>query len=133
MYININDPEGENEKSKNVPQIISSLILGISASIFVFGIIFLATVGLIANSANGSESIISMLMIFWIPAALITLAIAMLVGLLFARIIYKKRAALLAQNSPNAQNREISLYILAALLVLVLCCLGGLALLITSG
>ena len=124
MYININEPEGENEKTKNVPQLISSLILGISVSSLVFGILLLAGIllGLLNLRGNIPNVALSM-------AAVITI----LVGLWLARVIYKKRTALANENSPNAQNREISLYILAALLVLVLCCLGGLALLITSG
>ena len=131
MYININDPDGK--KDKNIPQVITSLILGISASIFFFGLLFLIGTGIILSLADGSESILSLMFVFLIPALTITLIIAILVGLWLSRIIHKKRIALVSEGSPAAQNREISLYILSGLLVLVLCCLGGLTLLIATG
>lgn len=133
MYININDPDNEGAKGRNAPQVISSLVLGVSISLIIFTLLFLLTVFLGIDNASGSESIITMITLFWIPAAILTFFLAILVGLLLAKIIYKKRIDLVNKDTPAAHNREISLYVLSGFLLLVVCCITAAALLVISG
>lgn len=123
MYVNINnsDPFGDEEKKrKNIPQIISSVVLGVSLSLLLFGLLLLAGILL------GIQNLVG------IVATIIFLLAAILVGLWLAKIIHKKRNNALAQNTAAAEKREISLYILAGFLLLLLCCISSIALLIAS-
>lgn len=123
MYVNINnsDPFGDEEKKrKNIPQIISSVVLGVSLSLLLFGLLLLAGILL------GIQNLVG------IVATIIFLLAAILVGLWLAKIIHKKRNNALAQNTAAAEKREISLYILAGFLLLLLCCISSIALLIAN-
>ncbi len=135
MYININDddPLGEEEKKrKNIPQIISSLILGFALSGIIFSALLLAGLFFGLLNVGGTMSDIVVFGFVGVVMASIALLLAIVGGFYFAFRIQRNRVRALEENSPTAQKREISLYILAGFLVLVVCCVGALALLISA-
>ncbi len=133
MYININDdnPFDEAKKSRSMPQIISSGVLGVSLSLLFFGILLLIGALLSLNATDGSESL-SLTIHFDTPIILAILLAAIFVGVLLSIVIHKARVRALAKNTIAAQKREISLYILAGFLLVVVCCMSAMAILIAA-